>query len=478
MVLLSCDICGGRLVGRPGGIFECGSCGIEYSVEWAREKLGEPNSYDVNAGVSDDMRITDAEALVEYGRMALKRKAWADAGKYFKEALELDYRKSEAYMGLALADWEMPVLEDPDNYEWAALSRTDKNYRKALQYADPPLVRRLITARQKAQEKLDKVKKQNEKARGERAEILRPVRERIAPAQHLIAACNVYTAGVKADGTVQVVGAYSHERNKIKEWRDIVAVAVGGIHTVGLRSDGTVVTTGETRNDICDLTEWKDVSAISAGYCHTVALMKDGTVAALGQDELTTDGQCDVWDWHHMVAVSAGSKHTVGLRENGSVIAVGNNKYGQCDVRDWSCIVAVSAGHSVTLGLRSDGTVLAAGTHDSKRCEVENWRDIVAISAGVFHTVGLKADGTVVAEGNRDNDQCRVGGWRDIVAVAAGRDHTVGLKSDGTLVSAGFRYHQDHRSAIIHGMNTWKLFTSLSTLEQERRKFKESVTKP
>ncbi len=475
MTSLSCDICGGKLIGRSGGRFECKACGIEYSVEWVREKLGEMNTSDTNIDALEDMRVTDAEALVEYGKMSLKHKEWTAADKYFKEALELDDRKSDAYIGLALVEWKMSMLEDPDNYDWADLSRTNTNYRKALQHADPPLIRRLITARQKAQEKLDMAKKQKEKSCAERAAILQPVRERIAPAQHLISVCNVYTAGVKVDGTVQVVGAYSHEWSKIKEWKDIIAVAVGGVHTVGLRSDGTVVTTGDTRNDICDLTKWKDVEAISAGYCHTVALMKDGTVAALGQDELTKDGQCDVWDWHHIVAVSAGSKHTVGLRANGSVVAVGNNRYGQCDVRDWTRIVAVSAGHSVTLGLRSDGTVLAAGTHGHKRCEVENWSDIVAISAGVFHTVGLMADGTVVAEGNRDSDQCRVESWRDIVAVSAGRDHTVGLRSDGTLVSTGFRHHQEHRSAIIHGINSWKLFTSLSTLHQERMKFKEDV---
>ena len=29
---LQCEICGGKLVGRPGGIFECDSCGMEYST--------------------------------------------------------------------------------------------------------------------------------------------------------------------------------------------------------------------------------------------------------------------------------------------------------------------------------------------------------------------------------------------------------------------------------------------------------------
>ena len=27
---LECEICGGKLIGKPGGIFECESCGMEY----------------------------------------------------------------------------------------------------------------------------------------------------------------------------------------------------------------------------------------------------------------------------------------------------------------------------------------------------------------------------------------------------------------------------------------------------------------
>lgn len=36
---LQCEICGGKLIGKPGGFFECTICGTEYSTEWAREKL-------------------------------------------------------------------------------------------------------------------------------------------------------------------------------------------------------------------------------------------------------------------------------------------------------------------------------------------------------------------------------------------------------------------------------------------------------
>lgn len=41
MAALSCDICGGNLEGKPGGIFECDSCGMKYSTEWAKEKVQE-----------------------------------------------------------------------------------------------------------------------------------------------------------------------------------------------------------------------------------------------------------------------------------------------------------------------------------------------------------------------------------------------------------------------------------------------------
>ena len=39
MAALQCEICGGKLMGRPGGIFECDSCGMEYDTAWAKAKI-------------------------------------------------------------------------------------------------------------------------------------------------------------------------------------------------------------------------------------------------------------------------------------------------------------------------------------------------------------------------------------------------------------------------------------------------------
>ena len=38
---LQCEICGGKLIGKPGGIFECDSCGMEYDTAWVKEKIQE-----------------------------------------------------------------------------------------------------------------------------------------------------------------------------------------------------------------------------------------------------------------------------------------------------------------------------------------------------------------------------------------------------------------------------------------------------
>jgi len=468
MEVLTCDVCGGKLIGRPGGVFECGSCGLNYSTEWVKDKLQKENY----KNAAHTVKKANAEKLVEQGSQALQRGEWTLAEKHFRDALGLDSENAEGYLGLALAGWKIPALED--KYEWVTLSREDINYRRALQYANVPTLKRILAARQAAQEKFDAEKKRMERVHSEKALWLLPKREKIAPAQHLLSAYNERSVGVRLDGTVKALGMDRREISLIKGWIDITSAAAGGTHTVGLKSDGTVVTTGETCNEICDITEWKNVVEIAAGCSHTVGLMSDGTVSALCRNEHIMDGQCDVWDWHHIIAIAAGSRHTVGLRANGSTVAVGDNKYGQCDVWRWTRIVSISAGHTHTVGLRSDGTVLSAGSYGTEKCDLSGWTDIIAVSAGAFHTVGLKADGTVVAQGKRDNGQCKVDGWKDIVAVAAGRSHTLGLRSDGTVVVTGFRGRQNQHSAIIHGVDNWKLFSSLDVLEQERHQLMEA----
>lgn len=39
---LICDLCGGKIVMRAGGVGICENCSMEYSLESLREKMGQP----------------------------------------------------------------------------------------------------------------------------------------------------------------------------------------------------------------------------------------------------------------------------------------------------------------------------------------------------------------------------------------------------------------------------------------------------
>ena len=323
MAALTCEICGGKLVGKPGGIFECDSCGVEYSTEWAKAKIQEikgtvkvEGTVEVTGKVQVDGPVkveggVNIESLLKRGWLALEDEKWDDAAKFFDDALNYDAECGEAYLGKLCAELHYHAPEDIDNIARVRKAEASPNYQKALRFGDEALRTRL-----------QKIVGAAANATLERIPLLRQRREQLAKV-----ACGIIIAS--------------------------------GHHTVGLKSDGTVVAVGENYRGQCDVSDWTDIVAVSAENWHSVGLKSDGTVMAVGEND---KGQCDVSDWTDIVAVSAGAEHTVGLKSDGTVVAAGRNDDGQCNVRDWTDIVAISAGSYHTVGLKSDGTVVAVGS--------------------------------------------------------------------------------------------------------------------
>ena len=475
---LQCEICGGKLVGKPGGVFECESCGTEYSTEWAKAKIQEikgtvkvEGTVDVKGSVQVEGPVkvegaANAQSLIKRGSLALEDGKWDDAKKYFDDALNAEPENAEAYLGLVMASKN---LRNKDAFASAYIDEQiedyDKNLKRARQFADENLKKwfdeidkRIKEVEEKRKAEEEKRKAEEERKSAENKKRLSPVRERISKYHGLFSAGHKHTVGLKVDGTVVAVGDNWAGKCDIEEWNDIVAVSAGREHTVGLKADGTVVTVGDDYAGKCDVKGWTDIVAVSAGYYHTVGLKSNGTVVATKYtgDQRVYSGQCDVEGWTDIVAVSAEEGRTVGLKADGTVVAVGN-----CDVKDWTDdFVAVSAGRWHIVGLKADGTVVAEGVNVNGQCGVKDWTDIVAVSAGCYHTVGLKADGMVVAVGDNDGGQCDVEDWTDIVAVTVGYNYTVGLKSDGTVVAVGSNLRGQCNVA------SWKLFKS----EKEKEK--------
>lgn len=69
-----------------------------------------------------------------------------------------------------------------------------------------------------------------------------------------------HTVALKTDGTVVAVGSSEHDKSRVDDWSDIVAVSAGSGQTIGLKADGTVVAVGSNDYRQCDVSDWTDIA--------------------------------------------------------------------------------------------------------------------------------------------------------------------------------------------------------------------------
>lgn len=506
MAVLQCEICGGKLIGKPGGIFECDSCGMEYSTEWAKEKIQEikgtvkvegtvevTGKVQVEGGSVKIEGTVTKDSLLKRVKMCCAEAQWEKAKELLEQVFNADPECGEAYLYSYMTRHKLHTVQEVHDRYVSVDSNVSKDtdIEKAFSYATGEFAEALNFWKKEYTTAIES----DIAHRQEICETLKQRREINQKSKGLISAVYAHTVGVRVDGTVMAVGDNEDGQCSVKYWKDIMAVACGLHipHTVGLRRDGTVVAVGNNDFGQCNVSYWRNINTIVCGETYTVGLRDDGTAVAVGANDY---GQCNLNDWDNIVTVACGAAHTVGLCADGTVVATGNNDDGRCDVSDWKNIVAITCGLSVTIGLCADGTVVATGINDDGLCdavgswhdiiaiacedddivglradgtvvavgeEVSRWRDIIAIACGPSHTVGLRADGTVIAVGLNSSGECNVSEWHNIIAIACGVSHTVGLHADGTVIATG--ENADGRCDTT----AWKLFENIDTLEEERK---------
>ena len=494
MAALQCDICGGKLTGKPGGIFECDSCGMEYSTEWAKAKIQEIKGtvkVEGTVEVSGTVKVegsASAENLLLRGQMALEDRKWEEAKSYFSKVLDSDTQNAQAYLGLVMAEKKIShtrnierYLKDGPGY----LLVSDNNYQRSERFADAELKKQFdrwnqvvkeIRERREAerlaqeQKELEEELRQQEQARKLEQQMQKSLQQQRF--QRLIATSFGHTVALKADGTLLTTGDNKYGQRNVEKFKDIVGVYAGEGHTIGLRSDGTVVATAyqgdpEYYRDRCEVGNWKNIRSVTAFSNGNFGICEDGSVVVAGKPYFSNEKAYPgaAW-WRNIVAVAVGSFDAIGLVKDGTVriITEAGRKAKEelaNGIHSWKEIVAICANTNTFVGLRADGTVVAVGENDFGQCDVGHWKDIVAIAAGAAHVVGLRADGTVVASGSNGAGRCDVSGWRNVVAVAAYNAHTVGLCADGTVVATG-----DNSSGQCD-VQGWKLFENADTFEEE-----------
>lgn len=266
---LQCEICGGKLVGKPGGIFECDSCGMEYSTEWAKQKIQEirgtvkvegtvevTGKVQVEGGTVNIEGTATKESLLKRAKMCYADGDWEKAEELLEQVLNADPECGEAYLYRAAINKECKTLEAlreryEDIYQDSVFS--DSDVKKAFQFADGELARTLLAWQQARSAAVapDLARREENKTK------LVELRSRAAKLSKLIAAGESHTVGLKTDGTVAAAGYKYGRQCDVGAWRDIVAVCAGYYHTVGLKSDGTVVAAGKNDAGKCDVGAWR-----------------------------------------------------------------------------------------------------------------------------------------------------------------------------------------------------------------------------
>lgn len=491
---LQCEICGGELTGRPGGIFECDSCGMKFDTAWAKTKIQEIQGtvkVEGTVEVQGTVKVEGAvnkDSLLKRGYLALENRKWDDANSFFNEALNADAECAEAYLGLAMAEKccvnkheliDLIKIADPFRFEsiHIANARRFGNESMLMWFRDYDAA-------------LDLRKKDAEKTQTK----LALDRARAKTVANCIATGSDFIVGLCSNGTVLATGKNDKGQCDVSEWRGVVAIAAGADWTVGICSDGSAVSAGKWTVKR-EVSEWKDVAAVYASY-GPIGIQSDGTV--LGSNELSNCkdivaiciGDCEgvlcsdgsviafgresiaskAKKWRNVVELSGKYGHMVALCSDGTLQAAGDNQYGQCKVNAWRDIVAIATGFEHTVGLCSNGTVMAVGNNENGQCDVEDWDNIIEIAAGFDFTVGLRADGTVLAAGQRlFGANFALSEWNDVVAIFVADSRIVGLRNDGTVLLNGDDYglHRWPESS------EWKLFNNIDTIEQERLEAKE-----
>lgn len=479
MAALQCDICGGKLIGRPRGIFECDSCGMQYDTAWAKEKIQEikgtvkvEGTVQVAGTVKVDGPVqvkggVNIDSLLMRGRMALEDGKWEEAKKFFDRVLNMDAKRAEAHWGLLCAQYKQTDLSGLLETKYKAI-RTDKDYQRALNLSDDGVKNRAANREQEYQQA-----EADAKARFERkSQELEVARKRIRPARQLFDISQNMFFGVMTDGTVCMCGTPGYYEQKIvnvvSAWKDICAICVVANEDTlfGLKNDGSIVAAG--RDSLVQaVAKWTDIAAIYSAPWQLVGLKKDGTVVVSGGNWYHGDEEPAITEWKDIADIYTDGDHIYGIRVDGRVLTV-SSKYGEQNMlASWRNIVGLSKYLGRMVGLKADGTMTTEGNSN-----VKDWMDVVGLFRDTAGDVfGLKKDGTLLLGSGI------FVGERDVVAIRARFGRILMLKADGTIVFQGSdtmtRYDGTQVKLNLDAVRGWKLFENIDKLAQEREAHRE-----
>lgn len=142
----------------------------------------------------------------------------------------------------------------------------------------------------------------------------------------IVQTVNNEIVGLRYDGTCVNLGVTFSEID-VSSWTNIVDIVASSGFVAGLREDGTVCASGVTGDgyDLEKVKEWKDIILIAVGHFELIGLNKSGQLFQIGKDRL--DGLTSAKDIMTIVCGGENAENYFALQSDGTVVG---------GVKDWS----------------------------------------------------------------------------------------------------------------------------------------------
>lgn len=186
--------------------------------------------------------------------------------------------------------------------------------------------------------------------------------------------------GVKADGTVVVVGDTYGATRRIDDWENILQISAAPDNVVGLCSDGSYVVVGDLGADLVKLEpneSFANLSVLAAGDYEIAGIGADGMVYFPRERSLYSEMDY----WNRMVEIIFVGSPAFGLKDDGSVVACRtDSEYDLEEIAAWTGIRDIAALPFLdgVAALGSDGAIYVQGDANSYRSffySVQDWND-------------------------------------------------------------------------------------------------------
>ena len=533
MAALVCEICGGKLMAKAGGLFECEYCGMQYDKTRIQEMVQEIKGtvkVDGTVEVTGSVKVEDPvkvegtatrESLLKRIQICAQDKEFNKVTDLAEQVLNVDPECGEAYLWLLLAEKKVDNVDQlfpaiPVNRKATKSLSEHKYWKSALRYSDADTATQL---KQKIADVDAYWTRENP--------LVQKRYGQIQPVQKLLH--DFYGGGLaalKSDGTILVTFsqdcAWLKPAAKWSHIQELVSNRFGLL--LGLRWDGTVcaVSDDDTANNkiLSAIEKWRNITALaikdSSEYDLVVGLQADGTLVSAYLDPYLNEGE-----------------HVYAVTKKGADVYFALNATDWTDVKHIN-IVDLRKGDDYcycVLGLTGDGHFrLSDVSAVPAMCDFwKSYDKIHQYSGAVKHCWGttyLFEDGSVcnVCSGEKEKGGPFLDYWITINGVtdighykqpydvrdAVMQDTDVALLADGSI-AVGFvsnpilnaagsdhwknlvlvkkfgigedalvgldedgnvllEWYEDEEPGI--SVKGWKLFDSLESLEQERQSAK------